>query len=152
MLEWIRAKFKGIVIWGVTSIITIVFFLGTGDYFLNRNTNNNIAAKVNGQVIRIDNINAIYKEQIKQLHSTKKNHNHIDLDPQKIKTQIMMQLVNQSAITTGLLHSSFIINNEYLIKNVISNPQFQDNGKFSENKYTNFLSSNNKSDSNKIGK
>ena len=139
MLEWIRAKFKGIVIWGVTSIITIVFFLGTGDYFLNRNTNNNIAAKVNGQVIRIDNINAIYKEQIKQLHSTKKNHNHIDLDPQKIKTQIMMQLVNQSAITTGLLHSSFIINNEYLIKNVISNPQFQDNGKFSENKYTNFL-------------
>ena len=88
MLEWIRVKFKGIVIWGVTGIITIVFFLGTGDYLLNRNSNNKIAAKVNDQVISVQEINGIYNEQIRNLNSTKKNHNHIGLDPQKIKSQI----------------------------------------------------------------
>ncbi|MGD0466466.1 MAG: SurA N-terminal domain-containing protein [Gammaproteobacteria bacterium] len=139
MLEWIRVKFKGIVIWGVTGIITIVFFLGTGDYLLNRNSNNKIAAKVNDQVISVQEINSIYNEQIRHLNSTKKNYSHIGLDPQKIKTQIMVQLINQSAITSGLLHSNFIVNNEHVIQTVKNNPMFQDDGKFSVEKYDSFF-------------
>ena len=139
MLEWMRLKLKGIVIWGIISIITIVFLLGTGDYLFNRNSNNKIAATVNGQVISTDVIDSIYTEQIKQYHSTKKSYGNLNLDPQQIKNHIITQLVNQSAITTGLLHSNFIINDEYLIQTVKTNPQFQENGKFSPEKYNNFF-------------
>jgi peptidyl-prolyl cis-trans isomerase D len=138
MLEWMRKRFKGTIIWLIIGIITIVFFLGTSDYLLNRNFNPRIIAKVNNQIIDIDTVNTYYKEQIKQ-HANKKSYSQIDLDPQKIKNKIIVELINQSAILTGLKKSGFIINDEQLVQIVKTFPQFQENDKFSHEKYATFL-------------
>lgn len=139
MLEWMRLKIKGIIIWTIISVIAIVFFLGTGDFLLNRNFNNTIIAKVNGQIINIDTINSIYNAQIKQQHANKKSYNKFDLDPNKIKHQITLNLINQSAITTQLQNSGFIINNDHIIQMIKLNPDFQENGVFSLEKYNKFF-------------
>ena len=138
MLEWMRKRFKGTIIWLIIGIITIVFFLGTSDYLLNRNFNPKIVAKVNNQIIDIDTVNAYYHEQIKQ-HANKKSYSQIDLDPQKIKNKIIIELINQSAILTGLKKSGFIINDEQLVQIVKTFPHFQENGNFSHEKYVTFL-------------
>ncbi len=139
MLEWIRKKLPGIVIWTVIGAITLVFLLGTGDFLLNRNFNNKIAAKINGEIISVDTVNNIYNEQVKHHYAMQKSHSSLDLDPQKIKSQITNELVNRAAIITGLQNAGFIINNEYLAQVIKSNPMFQDNGKFSTEKYTSFF-------------
>ena len=138
MLEWIRRKFKGIIIWFIISIITIVFFLGSTSFLLTRNSHNKTIAKVNNQIISADTVNAIYAAQIKQ-YTAKKNYNTAELDPQKIKNHIISDLINQSAITTGLYNSGFIVNNKDVIHIIKNNPQFQENGRFSVEKYNNFF-------------
>lgn len=136
MLEWIRKKFKGIIILFITGIITLVFVLGSTSFLLNRNVHNKIIAKVDDYDINIDLVNAIYAEHIKK-YATRTNKIHID--PTKLKNHIVKDLINQSAIISGLKKAGFIVNYDEIIQFIKNNPQFQENGNFSLEKYTSFF-------------
>lgn len=139
MLQWIRDKLQGFIVWFIIGIITLVFILGASSYLFNHGSYSKVLAKVNGEAIGIDEVNDIYHNHVKQHYSKQKNYNNFDLDPKKIKNQILTGLVNQKAVIQGINSSRFTITDEQLVKFVKNESHFQDNGKFSSEKYNNFL-------------
>ncbi len=140
MLQWIRDKLQGLVIRIFAVIIILIFVLGAGSYYLfNRNSYNKVAATVDGKDISNDVIDNIYHNNIKQYYSKQKSYDKLDLDPKKIKHQILLDMVNRTAIINGIKKSGFSITDEQLIGFVKNEHNFQNNGKFSAEKYNNFL-------------
>ena len=139
MLQWIRDKLHGLIIWFIIGMIILVFVLGASNYLFNRSSYNKIVAKVDGESINIYDVNSLYHAHIKQYYSKQKSYNQHDLDPKTIKSQLLGSLINQMAVVIGLQNSGFIITDEYLVNVVKNDANFQDNGKFSVAKYANFL-------------
>lgn len=142
MLQWIRDKLQGLIVWFIVSVITLVFILGAGSYFFNRASYDRVLAKINGEPINIDEINSQYYEyirQFKQYHANQKNYNNFDLDPKKIKQQILTLMVNHKALIHGLVNAGFMVTDQQLLGLIKNNPDFQEDGKLSAEKYANFL-------------
>lgn len=137
MLQLFRDKLQGYIIWLIVSLIILVFILGAGSYLFNRGYNNTIA-KVNGESISSDLVNQRYQSIVSQYYS-KKNRHSFEINPKKLKQQILDELIKQISIITGLEKRGFSVLNEQLLDIIKRNPMVQVNGKFSQKKYTDWL-------------
>jgi peptidyl-prolyl cis-trans isomerase D len=139
MLQWIRDRFQGAIVWLLTFGIILVFVLGAGSYLFRQSNNSKTIAKVENQVITAEMINSSYNNYVRQNYSGNKSYDSFDLDPKKIKDKLANDLINKTAITKGLINYGFLVTSEDLLNYVKNDPFFQEKGVFSSAKYTNFL-------------
>jgi peptidyl-prolyl cis-trans isomerase D len=152
MLQWIRNKLHGLVVRLVAGIISLVFILGAGSYYLfNKNSHSKVLATVDGENISSDIVDSIYNDVVKKFYANSKkqnkddkdNNENLGLDPKKVRQQILVDVVNNKAIVNAIKSAGFVVTKKQLADSIRNNPIFQSKGEFSIDQYRLLLSRNN---------
>jgi len=137
MMQFIRDRAQGIVAWVIVAMIAIVFtFWGVSGYISLGGPKP--AAIVNGNKISTEEIDAIYNRTLRY-YATQKNFDSSKLNPTALKTQITHIYAEQQAVIAGLEREHFAISDNVLFANMRQDPNFQENGSFSKEKFLNTL-------------
>jgi peptidyl-prolyl cis-trans isomerase D len=156
MLQWFRDKLSGTITRLVAIIITLVFILSAGSYFLfNRSTQENkVLATVDNEKITASVVESLYNNVIKNYNSSKSqqkktNNNNKDFrdfkDPQdpleakRIKQQILKDIISDVVIMNDIKKTGFIVTLDQLLDFIKSNSAFQVKDHFSLEKYKSLL-------------
>lgn len=135
MLYQLNEKIKGIFAWIIIILVTITFVMFGIDYFLQaRHTSNDVVAEVDGQPIPNSLFEQIYRRIQKQeqapLSATQDN---------ALKTQILDELILNMVTVNAANNFGFYLAPEEVMAAIFSFPQFQENGKFSLQRYNQIL-------------
>ena len=140
MLQVIREKTQGIVIWGIVILIVIAFTLIGNNYGSGFFGGSSIAAKVDGKKITWREIDSLAEKQRHYLASTNPQMlNKLDL--KELRFHIQQYLIRQLALGSQLKKQGFLVSEQQVAKYIKDNPTFQEQGKFSAEKYKQFLKS-----------
>lgn len=142
MLQFIRERSKGVFAWIVIVLIIIPFALWGIDQFRNGDKIE-VAAKVNGEPVlaadvarAFDNVKRQYQENLGEMYASL-------VQEDKLRTQVMDDLIQRTAIDQDMKHEGFAINDQLLAQAIQSQKMFQDKGVFSVSRYEEVLRNNN---------
>jgi peptidyl-prolyl cis-trans isomerase D len=129
MMQVIRDKAQGVVAWVIVAMIAFVFcFWGVSSYLAP--SGNQALAEVNGHKITPFEVENIYQRWLREV-ATQKGFDIKLVDPAFIKQQIVQSLVQQYAVVESLKRDGFAVSDAMVLDNIRSNPQLQQDGKFS---------------------
>ena len=139
MLQSIREKTQGMLAWGIIVLIIVVFSLwGINNYSRGFGRGGSIAAKVDGKSITWREVEYLAEKQ--RQHLLESNPQLLNqLDPKFLRDQAQMYLAQQLALDLQAKKQGFLISEKQVIKQIASDPKFQEQGKFSADKYKQFL-------------
>lgn len=127
MLEIFRKKVSGIMTITIISVIVLAFaFLGLGDYF-RFGGDSSIAAIVDGKKIPWSRVETVFHRMHKHFGQ--------NTSEQAIKEQVRLALVQRHALLSSASKLGFQINDEHLAETLLQMPAFQNQGKFSKERY-----------------
>jgi peptidyl-prolyl cis-trans isomerase D len=132
MLQRMRDGIQGWVSWLIiAALIASLAFLGVNFYLKGDSTNDeNMAAKVNDTVITTQEVSRIY-ERIKQ-----QNPNAANMLFETQQRQLIVQgLVDQNLLLWAATKNNFRISDAEVSNTVVQIPEFQEQGKFSQERY-----------------
>ncbi len=142
MLQFIRERSKGVFAWIVIVLIIIPFALWGIDQFRNGDKID-VAAKVNGEPVlaadvarAFDNVKRQYQENLGEMYASL-------VQEDKLRTQVIDDLIQRTAIDQDMKHEGFAINDQLLAQVIQSQKMFQDKGVFSVSRYEEVLRNNN---------
>ncbi len=139
MLQQIRERAQGIIAWIIVAIIAFVFcFWGISGYFASNSSD--VVAKVGNRKITSNEINDIYNRWLRA-NSMQKDFDPSSINPTVIKQQITQAVARQIALINSMGKSGMAISDSVVVDNIKSNPQLQENGKFSMQLYHQALAS-----------
>jgi len=137
MMQLIRDKAQGVVSWVIVGIIALVFASWGAGGFRTPNSSQ-LLAKVRGQAIYASEVDNVYSRWLESV-SAQKGFNPALLNPVLIKQQITKSLAEQQAIISLLTSYHLRISDTVLMDVIRNNQYFQDDGKFSVEKYKQYL-------------
>ena len=141
MLDSIRSIAQGWVGKALLALITIPFALFGIDSYL-RDAGSNVAvAKVGGNNITIQE----YDNALKNIRNRLQSEGKIDPaqpDSQEMKALVLNQLINKQLLNDELKHAKYAISDTQLATYITGMPEFQKEGKFSQEQYDQLLAQN----------
>jgi peptidyl-prolyl cis-trans isomerase D len=143
MLQDIRDRSKGPVAWFIIALICVPFALwGINSYFEGGGGSNDVA-KVGGQTISDTQLQRAYNNRFRQLQQMMGK----QFDPDTIKPQVLRKQVLHSMIQRSLLiqyanEQGYRVTDGEVLAYLQQMPVFQENGKFSPQKYHQLLQQN----------
>lgn len=141
MLDQIRTVAQGWVGKALLALITIPFALFGIDSYLSGAGNSATVAKVGGNNISIQEYDNALKNMRNRLQSEKKI-DPAELDSPEIKSMVLNQLINKQLLNDEIQHAKYAISDEQLATYITGMPEFQKDGKFSQELYDQTLTQN----------
>jgi peptidyl-prolyl cis-trans isomerase D len=141
MLEAIRKHTTGWMAKVILGLITIPFALFGIDSYLNQAGSNVAIAKVNGDKISIQE----YSNTMENVRNRMQSEGKVDtamLESAQFKQSVLDGLITRRLVNEEIQKTNFKISNEQLSQHILGMPEFQENGKFSEDLYQKTLAQN----------
>jgi len=141
MLEAIRAHTQGWLAKLILAFITVPFALWGIDSYLHQAGSNVAVAKVDGDSISVQQYGIALQNFRSQLQAEGK----VDaamLDSPIVKESVLNRLINDKLVNREITNAGFMVSNDQLSKYIISMPEFQEKGKFSQDLYDKLLTEN----------
>lgn len=141
MLDTIRSLAKGWVGKALLALITIPFALFGIDSYLNDAGKNVPIAEVNGNSISVQE----YSYAMQNLRNRLQAEGKVDaaqLESPEVKQMVLDQLINKQLLTAEIKNANFAISESQLATYITGMPEFQADGKFSEEAYYQALEQN----------
>lgn len=138
MLQKLNEHLQGVVSWVIVILITITFAIFGLDYFLaNRHNAAAVAVSVNNQEISKRD----YEINLRRILQMKERDGVLSgRDETILKQQILDNMISNAVTVQAALKTGFLVSNEQANAAILSIPQFQENGHFSSNRYSQVLS------------
>lgn len=141
MLDQIRTVAQGWVGKALLALITIPFALFGIDSYLSSAGNNVAVAKVAGNTISAQAYDNALKNMRNRLQSEGK-FEQAQLDSPEVKSLVLDQLINKQLLSDEIHNAKYAISDLQLATYVTGMPEFQKDGKFSQDLYDQTLSQN----------
>ncbi len=141
MLDQIRTVAQGWVGKALLALITIPFALFGIDSYLSSAGNNVAVAKVGGNSISIQEYDNALKNMRNRLQSEGK-FDQAELDGPVVKSLVLNQLINKQLLSDEIQHAKYAISDVQLATYITGMPEFQKEGKFSQELYDQTLAQN----------
>jgi peptidyl-prolyl cis-trans isomerase D len=141
MLDAIRKHTTGWMAKVILALITVPFALFGIDSYLNQAGSNVAVAKVNGDKISVQE----YSNAIENVRNRMQAEGKIDtalLDSPQLKQSVLDGLITRRLVNAEIHNANFKISDEQLSQHILGMPEFQENGKFSEEIYQKTLAQN----------
>ncbi len=141
MLDSIRSVAKGWVGKALLAAITIPFALFGIDSYLNDAGNNVAIAEINNDSISVQE----YSNALQNLRNRLQSEGKVDaaqLDSPEVKLLVLDQLINKRLLADEIRDAKYAISDEQLATYITGMPEFQKDGKFSEDLYNQTLEQN----------
>jgi peptidyl-prolyl cis-trans isomerase D len=141
MLDRIRSVAQGWVGKALLAAITIPFALFGIDSYLNQAGNNATIAEVNGNDISVQE----FANALQNLRNRLQSEGKVDateLDSPEVKSLVLDQLINKRVLSEEIQQAKYAISNEQLATYITGMPEFQKDGKFSQELYDQTLEQN----------
>lgn len=138
MLQKLNEHLQGVVSWIIVILITITFAIFGIDYFLaNRHSSAAVAVKINNQ----DITKRDYEINLRRILQMKDREGGLsERDEKEIKQQVLDNMITNTVTMQSALNNGFYVSTEQANAAILSIPQFQENGQFSNNRYSQVLS------------
>ena len=134
MLDQIRTVAQGWVGKALLALITIPFALFGIDSYLSSAGNNVAVAKVGGNSISVQAYDNALKNMRNRLQSEGK-FEQAQLDSPEVKSLVLDQLINKQLLSDEIHNAKYVISDSQLATYVTGMPEFQKDGKFSQELY-----------------
>ena len=134
MLDQIRTVAQGWVGKALLALITIPFALFGIDSYLSSAGNNASVAKVGSNSISIQAYDNALKNMRNRLQSEGK-FEQAQLDSPEVKSLVLDQLINKQLLSDEIHNAKYVISDSQLATYVTGMPEFQKDGKFSQELY-----------------
>ncbi len=141
MLETFREHSKGWLAKLILALITVPFALWGIDSYLQGAGSNVAVAKVDGKGITVQEYGNALQEMRNQLQASGKADPALLEDP-AVKESVLNKLIVTRLMNAEVRHANFTISDAQLGKFIVSLPEFQQNGKFSQELYDSILTQN----------
>lgn len=141
MLDRIRSVAQGWVGKALLAAITVPFALFGIDSYLNQAGNNATIAEVNGNDISVQE----YANALQNLRNRLQSEGKVDaaqLDSPEVKALVLDQLINKRLLSEEIQNTKYAISDEQLATYITGMPEFQQDGKFSQELYDQTLEQN----------
>lgn len=141
MLEAIRKHTQGLLAKVILALITIPFALWGIDSYLQQAGSNAAVATVGGEEITVQQ----YGNALQNLRNQLQAEGRVDpalLDRPEVKQSVLDRLITTRLLRNEAQNANFRISDDQLAKYIISLPEFQNDGKFSQELYDQILSQN----------
>ena len=141
MLDAIRKHTTGWMAKLILALITVPFALFGIDSYLNQAGRDVAVAKVNGDKISIQE----YSNAIENVRNRMQADGKVDaalLDSPQLKQSVLDGLITRRLVNAEIRKANFKISDEQLSQHILGMPEFQENGKFSEDIYQKTLAQN----------
>ena len=142
MLEAIRKHTQGWLAKVILALITVPFALFGIDSYLNDAGNNVAIAKVNGDKISIQEYSNAVDTVRDRLQRDGQKVDPAMLESAELKQSVLDGLITRRLVNKEIIDANFKISDEQLSQHILSMPEFQENGKFSEDLYQKTLEQN----------
>ncbi|MCX7120896.1 MAG: SurA N-terminal domain-containing protein [Gammaproteobacteria bacterium] len=140
MLQKIRDKITGWIAGVIIALVAGAFMLwGIESYFQQGSGDQNTAATVNSVEVTNAQVNNAFSEIQKQVLAESKGRPLDDQMTQQLKSYALQSLITQTALITTFTNEGFRVGLTQVESVVGQAPQFQDNGKFSQEKFMQML-------------
>lgn len=141
MLDSIRSVAQGWVGKALLALITIPFALFGIDSYLNNAGHNIAVAEVNGNSVSVQEYSNALKNMRDRLLSEGKA-DQAQLDSPEVKSIVLNQLINKQLLNNEIQQAKYAISDVQLSTYVTGMPEFQKDGKFSQEMYDQTLQQN----------
>jgi peptidyl-prolyl cis-trans isomerase D len=141
MLDQIRTVAQGWVGKALLALITIPFALFGIDSYLSSAGNNVAVAKVGGNSISVQAYDNALRNMRNRLQSEGK-FEQAQLDSPEVKSLVLDQLINKQLLSDEIHNAKYAISDSQLATYVTGMPEFQKDGKFSQELYDQTLAQN----------
>lgn len=141
MLEAIRKYTTGWLAKLILALITVPFALWGIDSYLHQAGSNAAIAKVDGDAVTVQQ----YGNALQNLRNRLQAEGKVDpdlLERPEIKQSVLDQLITTRLLNKEVRQSNFRISDDQLAKYIITLPEFQSDGRFSQEQYDQILSQN----------
>ena len=141
MLDAIRKHTNGWMAKVILALITVPFALFGIDSYLSQSGRDVAVAKVNGDKISMQE----YSNTIDNVRSRMQADGKVDtalLDSPQLKQSVLDGLITRRLVNAEIRKANFKISDEQLSQHILGMPEFQENGKFSEDIYQKTLAQN----------
>ena len=142
MLDAIRNHTQGWLAKAILALITIPFALFGIDSYFNDAGSNVAIAKVNGEKISIQEYGNAIDNVRNRLQSEGQKVDAALLESAELKQSVLDGLIARRLVNDEIQKSKFKISNEQLSTYILGMPEFQQDGKFSEDLYQKTLAQN----------
>lgn len=142
MLDAIRKHTQGWLAKAILAIITVPFALFGIDSYLNQAGGNVAVATVAGEKISVQEFSNSIENVRNRLQSEGQKVDAAMLDSPLLKQSVLDGLITRRLVNKEVQRAHFRISDEQLNQHILSMPEFQDNGKFSEDLYQKTLQQN----------
>ena len=142
MLEAIRKHTQGWLAKLVLALITIPFALFGIDSYLNDAGSTVAVAKVNGDKISMQEYGNAIDTVRNRLQADGQKVDAAMLESAELKQSVLDGLITRRLVNAEIRKSNFKISDEQLSQHILGMPEFQENGKFSEDIYQKTLEQN----------
>jgi peptidyl-prolyl cis-trans isomerase D len=142
MLDAIRNHTQGWLAKLILALITIPFALFGIDSYLNDAGSNVAVAKVNGDKISIQEYSNSIEMVRNRLQSEGQKVDAAMLESAELKQSVLDGLITRRLVNEEIRREKFKISDEQLSQHILGMPDFQENGKFSEDIYQKTLEQN----------
>jgi peptidyl-prolyl cis-trans isomerase D len=141
MLEAIRERSKGWLAKVILAAITVPFALWGIDSYLHQAGSNVAIAKVDGDTVTMQQ----YGNALQNLRSQLQSEGKVDpamLDNPEVKRSVLDRLITTRLLNAEVNRAKFMISDEQLAKYLVTLPEFQKDGQFSQEIYDKILAQN----------
>ena len=142
MLDSIRNHTQGWLAKVILALITIPFALFGIDSYFNSAGGNAAVAKVDGDVISIQEYSNSIENVRNRLQSEGQKVDAALLESAELKQSVLDGLITRRLVNAEILKANFKISDEQLSTYILGMPEFQQDGKFSEDIYQKTLAQN----------
>jgi peptidyl-prolyl cis-trans isomerase D len=143
MLDAIRNHTQGWIAKFILALITIPFALFGIDSYFNNAGSNVAVAKVDGDKISIQEYSNSIEMVRNRLQSEGQKVDAAMLESPELKQSVLDGLITRRLVNEEIRREKFKISDEQLSQYILGMPEFQENGKFSEDIYQKTLAQNN---------
>ncbi|QCI18433.1 peptidylprolyl isomerase [Buchnera aphidicola (Aphis nasturtii)] len=143
MMKFFKIRSKRIIVQCILGIIILSIIFGTLNNYIHKDTTKYIA-EVNKEKISFETMKNIFDIELnKQKNILKKNFNTINkkIFRQKIYNYVLSQLINNILLEQYTKNINFSLDDNEIKKVILNSDIFQENNKFDNKKYLNYLES-----------
>ncbi len=136
MLQKLNERIQGLVAWIVITLVAITFTLFGVDYYLQSHHSSSAQVDVNGQPISKESFELSYRRtrqsrDLSQMTAASEN---------QLKQQLLNEMIVNSVSVQAARSNGFEVNASQADAAIVNIPQFQEDGHFSSDRYTQALS------------
>ncbi|MDH5299914.1 MAG: SurA N-terminal domain-containing protein [Gammaproteobacteria bacterium] len=136
MLQVIRDRVQGVIVWFIVGAIVVSFALfGINDYFSGNNRGTH-AAVVNGKEISVYEYQVAYQNERARMEQMFGGQIDLDMMDQQIKNSALDRVIDNALMMQIALDEGFRISDQHVAEQIQAIDAFHDNGQFSQEMYT----------------